>query len=335
MRAPSRSAPPRLAGVTVVGITTVARTPNSFAASATACAWLPDDGAITPRDRSSALIFARKLYAPRSLNAPPRCSVSGLSQTGAPMRSVSSSAGRSGVRTTTPAMVRAASRRSSSVMSGEGMPQCPLRPDWRQHGDERLRADPIPSAGLCFVQRPVRALEQVVVRDRVAPLGQCDADRDRDREGAAGFELEAVLVHVAPQALGEGHRALPGGVGKHDHELVATDTGDGVRLACGAPHDLAELGEHRVAGGVAVAVVDLLEMVDVDHQDRQRRAAPLRLAPLARQPRLEGTAAHAPGQDIGPDQLDQPAAHLVVALAEERQVVGTLVGAAVVLAGEV
>ena len=37
-RAPSRSAPPRLAAVTVVGMTTVAGTPNSFAASATACA---------------------------------------------------------------------------------------------------------------------------------------------------------------------------------------------------------------------------------------------------------------------------------------------------------
>ena len=37
-RAPRRSAPLRFAAVTVVGITTVAGTPNSFAASATACA---------------------------------------------------------------------------------------------------------------------------------------------------------------------------------------------------------------------------------------------------------------------------------------------------------
>src|SRR5487761_2004256 len=49
MRAPNRSAPARLATVTVVGITTVAGTPNRRAAKATACAWLPDDGAITPR----------------------------------------------------------------------------------------------------------------------------------------------------------------------------------------------------------------------------------------------------------------------------------------------
>ena len=53
MRAPSRSAPARFAGVTVVGITTTAGTPNIFAAIATACAWLPDDGATTPRSRSA------------------------------------------------------------------------------------------------------------------------------------------------------------------------------------------------------------------------------------------------------------------------------------------
>ena len=116
MRAPSRSAPPRLAGVTVVGITTTAFTPNRRAASATACAWLPDDGATTPRARSSALRRARKLYAPRNLNAPPRWSISGLSQISAPKRSEAASNGRSGVRTATGAMRAAAARRSSRVM---------------------------------------------------------------------------------------------------------------------------------------------------------------------------------------------------------------------------
>ena len=52
-RAPSRSAPCRLGLVTVVGMTTVHGTPNSAAAAATACAWLPDEGATTPRARSS------------------------------------------------------------------------------------------------------------------------------------------------------------------------------------------------------------------------------------------------------------------------------------------
>ena len=59
-RAPSRSAPHRLAAVTFVGITTVAGTPNIFAAIATACAWFPELGAITPRPRASALSRERK-----------------------------------------------------------------------------------------------------------------------------------------------------------------------------------------------------------------------------------------------------------------------------------
>jgi hypothetical protein len=50
----------------VVGITATEGTPNIRAAIATACAWLPDDGATTPRRRSSSLSCARKLYAPRT-----------------------------------------------------------------------------------------------------------------------------------------------------------------------------------------------------------------------------------------------------------------------------
>ena len=60
-RAPRRSAPERFAAVTVVGMTTVAGTPNSFAARATACAWLPDEGATTPRARAAGSRCERKL----------------------------------------------------------------------------------------------------------------------------------------------------------------------------------------------------------------------------------------------------------------------------------
>jgi len=34
---------------------------------------------------------------------------------------------------------------------------------------------------------------------------------------------------------------------------------------------LGEAGEHRIAGGVAMAVVDALEVVEVDQRDRQPR----------------------------------------------------------------
>ena len=91
------------------GITRTARIPNARAAYATAWAWLPLDGAITPR-RSSSVNAAILVYAPRILKAPIGCSDSGLSQTSPAHR-----AGNSGVRTATPATRFCAARSSSSV----------------------------------------------------------------------------------------------------------------------------------------------------------------------------------------------------------------------------
>ena len=64
---------------------------------------------VIPRRRRDHAALARlrrpccdeKLYAPRNLNAPPRCSISGLIQIGAPTASPTTSAGSSGVRTAT------------------------------------------------------------------------------------------------------------------------------------------------------------------------------------------------------------------------------------------
>ena len=46
---PSRSTPPRLAAVTVSGMTITARTPKRAAAYATAWPWLPEENVMTPR----------------------------------------------------------------------------------------------------------------------------------------------------------------------------------------------------------------------------------------------------------------------------------------------
>src|SRR3989337_881417 len=65
-------------------MTITAGAPSSFAASATPCAWLPDENATTPRRRCSSLNWLMVLYAPRNLNAPPRCRFSHLKKTCAP-----------------------------------------------------------------------------------------------------------------------------------------------------------------------------------------------------------------------------------------------------------
>jgi hypothetical protein len=62
------------------------------------------------------------------------------------------------------------------------------------------------------------------------------------------------------------------GVGQEQHELVAAEAGRVVDVAHVAAQDLGELVEHEVAEGVFRAVVDLLEVVDVEEKEGERRA---------------------------------------------------------------
>ena len=63
------------------GMTTVARTPEAAAATASPCAWLPALAVMTPRARSLAVNAAMRFEAPRTLKEPARCRFSHLSQT--------------------------------------------------------------------------------------------------------------------------------------------------------------------------------------------------------------------------------------------------------------
>ena len=81
---------------------------------------------------------------------------------------------------------------------------------------------------------------------------------------------------------------------------------------------------------MAVRVVDLLEVVEVDRERRRRvDRATLGLAQLRAQARLERAAIEAAGERIGADLLGEPRAHRVEAAREQREVVGPLVHAEV------
>src|SRR5207237_3004710 len=90
----------------------------SDAASATACAWFPDEKAATPRDRSASASDEILLYAPRNLNAPPRWRFSALRYTRAPARESSVREVTTGVRWATPSSRRAAASTSPGEIGG-------------------------------------------------------------------------------------------------------------------------------------------------------------------------------------------------------------------------
>src|ERR1700736_4083408 len=162
---------------------------------------------MTPRARSSGVSCARKLYATRNLNAPPRWSISGLTNTCAPSCSESESQGSVGVRTATGAIRAAAASRSFSVM--------------RSVTGLRSSEDTIAAGTLCLVQRPVGFLEQHLGRDGIGAARERDADGNREPHWRR-LRAEVEVVHLAPKSFGKGERALPPCVGEHDDEFVAT-----------------------------------------------------------------------------------------------------------------
>src|SRR5258707_8348929 len=98
----------------------VARMFRICAAAATPCAWFPDENDTTPPPRASCGIDDSLLNAPRNLNDPVRCSISGLRNTFAPTRSSSAGDDSNGVLIANGASTRAAASMSMDVTgSGE------------------------------------------------------------------------------------------------------------------------------------------------------------------------------------------------------------------------
>ena len=71
------------------------------------------------------------------------------------------------------------------------------------------------------------------------------------------------------ELLRQGGRVVDAGLGQEEHELLAAVAADDVGRPQVGPDRLGDAAQDDVAGGVAVRVVDLLEVVDVDERDRQ------------------------------------------------------------------
>ena len=77
--------------------------------------------------------------------------------------------------------------------------------------------------------------------------------------------------HRGAQPLGQLHRDLCGATRQQQRKLVAAEPGHEVAGSDLILQGRGHLAQHAVAGGVAEAVVDLLEVVQVDEQQRSRR----------------------------------------------------------------
>ena len=87
--------------------------------------------------------------------------------------------------------------------------------------------------------------------------------------------------------------------GQQDREFVAAEARAGVAgadLGLGAPRDFLE---RLVAGQVSEAIVDLLEVIDVDHEAGQRLAGAFGARQLLAQPVVEIAPVVPAGEEIG------------------------------------
>ena len=137
--------------------------------------------------------------------------------------------------------------------------------------EESMDAAPV---ALCRVHRDVGVAGQ---RFRIAAvLGRDrDADRTADRDRRA-FE-EIGLRHRVDHGVGElGQFVAIAHPGQHDLEFVAAEPPDQPRFADHALQPLRDLLEQRVADLVTERVVDRLEPIEVEQEQRRRAGARLR-----------------------------------------------------------
>ena len=78
----------------------------------------------------------------------------------------------------------------------------------------------------------------------------------------------AGVLHGGADLLGDAAGLVMGALGQQHGELVATDARDGVPGAHGAADRVPDAAQQLIAGVVAVAVVERLELVDVDREQR-------------------------------------------------------------------
>ena len=123
-----------------------------------------------------------------------------------------------------------------------------------------------------------------------------DPDRERDRPCL----VEVRLGDLPDNPFGECVRRLEIAAADDDRELLAARPADVVRLADDGAELGCELGQHLVADGVPVDVVDPLEVVEIEHQQRHgRRLLGGDAHDLVAEPLVEGAVVPEPGERIG------------------------------------
>ena len=139
---------------------------------------------------------------------------------------------------------------------------------------------------------------------------QGDPDRRRHLDPVP-IDLEGLVAEITRLDRHRGGLVDPAVLVEQDGELVATQSGQELVLREAAGQPSCHLDQQSVPGFVPERVVDLLELVQVDHQERRSRGAAEDRQP-AGEPRLEERPVRKPGQRVVlglvAERLGQPGA---------------------------
>lgn len=182
----------------------------------------------------------------------------------------------------------------------------------------------IAACGLGAIQRLVGIYEQGVDAAVVwRHFGH--ADRDGEREWLALGRGQAHLGHSAADAFGHHRGAVGRGVGQQGGKFFAPQAAQQVGIAQGMANGFGACADGHVARLVAVPVVDVLEVVDVDHEHGTGLAMAAAVVEQGRAAFKKRSAVEQPAERIACGQLAQLGLQgLVGADVEAPQQVGQL-----------
>ena len=126
--------------------------------------------------------------------------------------------------------------------------------------------------------------------------GDGDADADRHHQLSTAH-LDGIAQGVG-HACGDKVRLGGSGLNAHHHERVPAEAGHGVRRADRVLQPMCHLDQKLVADRLSVCVVDVLEAIEVEEQDRHRTTSSGGRVKSLRQPVVQQCPVRQPGQRV-------------------------------------
>ena len=110
-------------------------------------------------------------------------------------------------------------------------------------------------------------------------------------------------LELPTEAFGELHGAIEIGARQEGRQLLAAEPGAEIGFTQAEPQAIGSTPQRRVAGRMAVAVIDLLEVIQIDHDHGAGQAVPARQRQFSGHAGKEAATIGQPGQRI---QIGQP-----------------------------